>query len=194
MPIKLDDIQLDHVHCIETLEQNNFVYHQIPGRQGSVAQGLGRSSVRLRLQGICYGIKALERLEKLRKISSQQKPVIFAADIIGQAYFSKVIVEQFEVIQSTSDPEQFSYNLTVVEFAEPASGGASQDIAGVSASVKNDAASLMNAADLPDALQMGFMPEVTNPVEPLKASLEPVKEAITGLDDAVSDLKSLFAL
>lgn len=194
MAIEIAGIQLNRVHKIETIEQNNFVYHQIPGKQGNLVQNFGRDSVRLQIKGIFYGNKYLADLEKLRKIYKEQKPVEFIAEIIGQAYFSQVILERFAVVQSATDPEQFSYTLTLAEYVPPTPSQAFAQVASVDANIKADAASFMTVAMLPDALQFGSIPAITNPIEPLKASLDPIKEATSTLDGNLSDLKSLFNL
>ncbi len=194
MAIEIAGIQLNRVHQIETIEQNNFVYHQIPGKQGNLVQNFGRDSVRLQIKGIFYGNKYLVDLEKLRKIYKEQKPVEFIAEIIGQAYFSQVILERFAVVQSATDPDQFSYTLTLAEYVPPTPSQAFAQVAGVDANIKADAASFMTVAMLPDALQFGSIPAITNPIEPLKASLDPIKEATSTLDGNLSDLKSLFNL
>jgi len=174
MAIEIAGIQLNRVHQIETIEQNNFVYHQIPGKQGNLVQNFGRDSVRLQIKGIFYGNKYLVDLEKLRKIYKEQKPVEFIAEIIGQAYFSQVILERFAVVQSATDPDQFSYTLTLAEYVPPTPSQAFAQVAGVDANIKADAASFMTVAMLPDALQFGSIPAITNPIEPLKASLDPI--------------------
>lgn len=56
MAIEIAGIQLNRVHKIETIEQNNFVYHQIPGKQGNLVQNFGRDSVKLQIKGIFMAI------------------------------------------------------------------------------------------------------------------------------------------
>lgn len=191
MAVKLAGIELQRVHRIQTLEQNHFVYHRIPGMQGNLVQNLGRDSVRLQIQGIFYGIKAQESLEALRKVYKEQKPVDFMADVVGQAYFSQVTIERFEVVQSSQEPDQFSYSLAIAEYAPIAPQTSATNIDN---NIKKDAAGFMTAALLPDALQMGAMPEITNPVEPLKPALEPIQETITTLDESLAELKKIFSL
>lgn len=191
MAVKLAGIDLQRVHRIQTLEQNHFVYHRIPGMQGNLVQNLGRDSVRLEIQGIFYGVKAQESLEALRKVYKQQKPVDFMADVVGQAYFSQVTIERFEVVQSSQEPDQFSYSLAIAEYAPITSQTSATNI---DKNIKKDAAGFMTAALLPDALQMGAMPEITNPVEPLKPALEPIQETVSSLDESLAGLKALFSL
>lgn len=191
MAVKLAGIDLQRVHQVQTLEQNHFVYHQIPGFQGNLVQNLGRDSVRLQIQGIFYGIRAKESLETLRKVYKEQKPVDFMADVVGEAYFSQVTIERFEVVQSSLEPDQFSYSLAIAEYAPiPAKTSATN----INKNIKKDAAGFMTAALLPDVLQMRAMPEITNPVEPLKPSLQPIQETLSSLNESLAGLKDLFTL
>nr|AIA11712.1 Unknown Function [uncultured bacterium] len=192
MAIELAGIQLHRVHQIETLEQSNFVYHSIPGMQGSVAQDLGRDSVRLRVRGIFYGAKATQDLEALRRVYKERQPVDFLAEVVGQAYFSQVVLERFEVTQAADEPEQFSYALTIAEFVAPTA--APVTTAQVDAAIQLEAASFMTVAMLPDALQIGAIPEVTNPIEPLRGAIAPIQAAVQSVDAATAGLKALFNL
>lgn len=189
MSIEIAGITLNRVHRIKTLEQSSLVYQQVPGMQGSVVQNIGRQSTRLQVNGIFYGVKAQEDLEKLRKAYKQQKPVNFLADIVGQAYFSQVVVECFEVQQSTAYPDQFSYVLTIAEFVANQSKASPSH---VNASVKKMAIAHMAGLTLPDALKIGTLPEVSNPFAPLKVSIDPVKEIMKTLDTALDSFKGLF--
>ncbi|MBW4443402.1 MAG: DNA circularization N-terminal domain-containing protein [Plectolyngbya sp. WJT66-NPBG17] len=188
MAVEIAGIALDRIHRIRTLEQNHCVHQNVPGMQGNVIQTMGRESIRLQLEGIFYGAKARDELEKLRKVYSQQEPVDFLADIVGQAYFSQVILERFEVQQSAEDPDQFSYVLTIAESVnDPA-----MTTTNVDAGVEVNAKELMTAMTLPDVLNMGTIPEISNPVISLKTALEPIKETMQTLDEALGQFKTLF--
>jgi hypothetical protein len=191
MPIELAGIKLNRVHHIETLEQGSFIYHHIPGSQGNVAQTMGRDSVCLQLHGIFYGPRAQQDLEALRRVYQKQKAVDFLADVVGQSYFSQVIVDRFEVVQSARDPEQFSYRLTITEYVKPPPPATR---ATVDAAIKADAANFLAIATLPDLLQMGALPEVTNPIAPLMGAIAPIQAATQTLDAATTGLKALFNL
>jgi len=191
MAIELAKIQLNRVHKIATLEQAALVYHRVPGLEGNVVQELGRDSVRLQIEGIFYGAKAKDDLEALRKVYKQRQPVDFLAEIVGQAYFSQVTLERFEVRQLADYPEQFSYSLIVAEYVAPPKSAVA-DTAAVDAAIKRDAQNFMNVAMLPDSLTPGSIPNLTNPVAPLKGALSPVGEATQNLGTATGGLKSLF--
>src|SRR6476469_5653716 len=100
MPIEIAGISLPRIHRIVTREQADFISHRIPGLDGNVVQDIGRHSVRLYIEGIFYGTNAKDDLEGLRYVYKSREPVDFLADIVGQAYFSQIIVETLEVRQS----------------------------------------------------------------------------------------------
>jgi hypothetical protein len=103
-----------------------------------------------------------------------------------------VIVDRFEVVQSTRDPEQFSYRLTINEYVKSSDSIATS--AKVDAAIKADAANFLAIATLPDLLQMGALPEVTNPIVPLTGAIAPIQSATQTLDAATTGLKALFNL
>lgn len=191
MAIELGGIKLNRVHRIVTSEQANLVSHRIPGKTGNVMQDLGRDSVRLQINGIFYGAQgvASKDLEALRKIYKQRKPVDFVAEIVGQAYFSKVIVEQFEVFQLAYEPEQFSYKLVIAE--SPVETQVT-DRPNLDQGIQVEAGNLINVAIIPDVLALGSLPEITNPIEPLRGALEPVKTATQNFSAATEGLRAIF--
>jgi hypothetical protein len=190
MTIEIGDIKLNRVHRIVTLETADLISHSIPGKAGNMIQDLGRDSVRLQIHGIFYGAaNASKDLEALRKIYKQREPVDFIAEIVGQAYFSKVIIEQLEVFQLAGEPEQFSYKLAIAESPIKTTVTATNNL---DAGIQIEASNLINVATIPDALALGYLPEITNPIEPLKGALEPVKAATENLSAATEGLKAIF--
>jgi hypothetical protein len=193
MPIELAGIKIVRVHKITTLEQAAFVHHRVPGQEGNTLQNLGRDSVSLQIEGIFFGPKATEELEKLRGVYIKRQPVDFIADLMGQYYTSKVVLTRFNVTESAQEPQQFSYLLVVTEYVQPPKQPAAATAA-VNQQVKLEAKAALDIAGLPDALALGSMPEVTNPFVPLKDALEPARQASAGLQQSVSGLKTLFGL
>jgi len=190
MPVDLAGIQLKRIHKIATQEQAAFVYHRIPGLEGAVAQDLGRASVRLQIEGIFYGAEAVADMEELRKVYQQRRPVDFLADIVGRAYFGQVILDSFEVFQLARDPDQFSYTLTLVEYVAPPQPTTAT--ASVDAAIQADAQAFMDVATLPDALQTGSIPEITDPTTPLTGAVSQM-QAVTGeLDQVTQGIAGLF--
>jgi hypothetical protein len=193
MAIQLGGIQLNKVHRLVTLEQANFVLHKVPGKEGNIVQDLGRNSVQLEISGIFYGDNSREDLEAMRKLYKKREPVDFIAEIIGQAYFSQVTIERLEVFQLSQEPEQFSYTLGIAEYVPPTTPTAAA-ISNVDTAIETEAMNLMDVANLPDALQLGLLPEITNPIEPLKGVLEPIKEATKNLDEVTQGLKAILGI
>lgn len=191
MPLEIANIALTRIHHLATLEQANWVAHRIPGREGTVTQDLGRASVRLDVRGICYGPQAQGDLERLRQAYKQRQTVDFLAEVVGQAYFSQVIIEQFEVAQRAEAPEEYSYRLIVAE-AVPAQAKSSS--AAVQPKIKAKTANFMTATLLPDALKMGAIPEVSNPFEPLRKSIDPIQDATQSIDADTQGLRDLLGL
>ena len=191
MPIQLADLSLNRVHRITTLEETAFVHHRVPGAAGDVLQDLGRRSVRLRVEGICYGAKAKEELEQLRGLYAAREPVDFIADVVGQTYVSRVALDRLEVAEHARDPEQFTWTLTVSEYVEPPARGEAA-LEAVEANVQLEAAALLDIASLPDALSLGSLPEITNPFVPLSGALSPVAEAAGALQQSMTGLKILL--
>ncbi|MCA0350518.1 MAG: hypothetical protein LCH85_00850 [Chloroflexi bacterium] len=190
MALELAGIALQRVHRIQTLEQRAAVYHHVLGMAGDVSQQFGRHSVCLQIEGICYGAEAQTMLDQLRGIYLKQEPVEFIADIVGQGYVAKVTLDQFQVTQQAYEPDQYSYRLQIVEYAAPSKSKVAA--AQVNASIKTQAVQLTTLASLPDALAFGSLPEITNPVEPLKTALDPVREAASSLSDSLGALRSLL--
>lgn len=190
MTIEVDGVLLERVHRLQTLEQAAYVYQHVPGMAGDVTQHLGRNSVRLQIEGICYGAQAQPMLERLRSIYLKQTPVEFIADIVGQGYIAKVTLDHFAVTQQANEPDQYSYCLQVVEYVAPPKQ--STGAATVNSKIQGDAKLLLDTASLPDALTLGSLPELTNPFEPLNTALDPVREVATSLTDSLGALRGLL--
>ncbi|MBU6349435.1 MAG: DNA circularization N-terminal domain-containing protein [Chloroflexi bacterium] len=250
MGIELGKVRFPRVHRIVTLEQAAFVYHHIPGQEGDRVQNMGRSSVRLQIEGIFYGPKALDNLGTLRNLYLKREPVDFVADITSGAYAGKVTIDRLDVVQSASAQEQYSYVLIISEYVPPPKPVVKQrapaqpagsrrppakrgvrsptarrpgkgDIANptvaklvrpgppvagldegtltrssdtrlIDQKVKVSAKERLALSTMPDALTLGSMPEVTNPIVPLKGALEPLQGAKDGLAGSLGGLTQVI--
>lgn len=192
MPIEIGGIQLSRVHRLATLEEAALAAHRIPGLEGSVVQDLGRASVQLQVEGIFYGATARDDLEALRALYKSREPVDFLAEIVGEAYFSQVVVTRFEVFEVAGNPDELSYVLHVLEYVEPPEPEAAADFGSIDASILGDAKSFMEAATLPDLI--GSIPNITNPLAPLEGAMDGVEEALSGLGAVTEPLQSLFGI
>ena len=191
MAIELNGIELTQVHKITTLESGGFINHQLPGMQGELSQDIGRHSLQLQIDGIFYGSEKDESLKKLREIYLKREPVEFLAQITGQAYAAKVLVESLRVMETGGHVDQYTYQLVIAEFIEPPSSSPA-GTAAVNAQVKLEAMEIMDLMEIPDLLALGSIPELSNPIEPLKGVLTPVQEASSAFIEASQGLKLLL--
>src|SRR5262245_25066080 len=106
---------------------------------------MGRASVQLQIEGIFYGATAQDDLEALRALFKNREPVDFLAEIVGEAYFSQVVITRFEVFEVAGSPDELSYVLHVMEHVEPPEPEAAADFAAVDASILDAAQSFMAA-------------------------------------------------
>lgn len=191
MPIEIAGITLKRIHRINTLEKARFVRHAVPGLEGDLVQNLGRNSVFLRIEGIFYGSNAQDDLETLRDAYKAREPVDFLADVVGHAYFSQVVLSQFEVVQRAEEPEQFSYALSIVEYVPPPEpeSGFGLDVPGMDLAIGLEALDFMDMIQLPDLLSL---PEFQDPAPLLEPIQTGVKNLLSPMKDAFDTLNSLF--
>lgn len=187
MSIELADIQLPRIHRLSTVERADFASHRVPGLSGNLVQDLGRASVVICIEGIFYGPEAADKLDELRAAYKNRQPVDFLADIVGQSYFSQVVIEQLEVWQRAGEPEQFSYNLLIREYVPPPQPATTlpEDLSAVDTGILEEALGFMDALALPDLLSL---PNVSDPTPPLATALEGVESALSPLEGAASGL------
>ncbi len=145
MAVRIARIDLNGVQAIVTDEGRRWVEQHIPGRAGSLFQELGRSAVRLQLEGLLWGEDALESLESLRAAQAEAKPVPFAADVTAGMDFTDVLIDTLQVRQLAGYRHRYWYRLHVREHVEepPAPGAA---LAEVDAAVEADAAAWADGA------------------------------------------------
>ena len=189
MSIEIGGIKLNRVHRLATQEQAALVAHSIPGLEGNVIQDLGRTSVYLRMEGIFYGLTALDDLEALRALYKKREPVDFLAEIVGESYFSQVMITRFEVTEAAGRPDELDYVLHLMEYVEPPEPSAAPDLTAVDASILDDAKNFMAAATLPDLMSS---PNISNPLGPLGNALDGVTAGMAGLTSASDKMNSLF--
>ena len=162
--------------------------YRVPGLDGELAQELGRQSVRLRIEGIFYGEEAEIELAKLRKVYQQKKAVEFLADIIGNAYFAEVLIDQLAIRQKAQEPDQFSYSLVITEYVKPPEAVLLESPA-VDLGILSEAQSFMDAVRLPGLLDL---PEFKDPTKPLDNMLSGLRLALEPLDQEEQTINQLF--
>ncbi len=191
MAIELHGIDLENVHRITTLESGGFVAHHVPGGQGDLIQDTGRKSLQLQIDGILYGEKKDEDLKKLRDAYIKREAVEFLAQLTGQAYAAKVVIDTLRVMETGKFTNQYTYLLVIQEYVEPPSSGP-VGLDNVNKQIGIEAMEIMDVMEIPELLALGSVPELSNPVAPLKDALTPVQEASKALIDSVSGLKTIL--
>ncbi|WP_224241996.1 DNA circularization N-terminal domain-containing protein [Hyalangium gracile] len=140
MAVRIARVDLHGVQAIVTDEGRRWVEQHIPGRAGSLFQELGRSAVRLQLEGLLWGEDALEALEALRTAQAEAEPVPFSADITAGMDFTDVLIDTLQVRQVAGYRDRYWYRLQVREHVEePPEPEAA--LSEVDAAVEADAAS-----------------------------------------------------
>ena len=191
MPIEIAGITLSKIHKIATLEVADFAGHRIPGLEGTVVQNLGRESVVLEIEGIFYGESAQDDLESLRDVYKAKEPVDFLAEIVGQAYFSEVILQQFEVDQKAEYPGQFSFSLQVAEYVPPPEpiSDFGPDFPSVDELIGLEALDFMDMMQLPDLLSL---PDFGDPSAPLNSIIDNLSGSLDSVNGDAQELGGLF--
>lgn len=189
MPIELAGITLNRIHKVATLENADFPGHRIPGLAGTVFQDTGRHSTRLLVEGIYYGENAKEDLEKLRDVYKKREETDFLAEIVGQAYFSQVVIDRLEVVQAAADPEQFSFRMVLAEYVPPPAPEAGFGLPGVDDLLALDALDFMDMIQLPDLLSV---PGFGDPTPPLRTVLDSVGGVLNEANQPAQELSDLF--
>ncbi|MES0488419.1 MAG: DNA circularization N-terminal domain-containing protein [Leptospirales bacterium] len=191
MAIELAEIELKRVHRIVTQEPTAFVRHAIPGMDGDMVQNLGRGSVRLLIEGIFYGPEAANDLEKLRGLYRKAQPVEFLAEITGQSYFGEVTLEDYRVWQLASEPDQYSYTLTIAEYLKPPEPETVE--VPVATEVESQIKDLASKA-----MDLVSLPKLENPLPALEKALADIQKGIELLalspNSIIESLRPVFGL
>jgi hypothetical protein len=97
-----------------------YVRFDIPGMQGSLFQDMGRTAVRLEIEGTITGKNALAAVEMLRSRFKGGNPVSFCSDISGASDITMVVIDDLRVSGVTGAKDRYEYRITLKEYHEPA--------------------------------------------------------------------------
>ena len=140
----VSSISLDKLTRVTVEERLRVAYHAVPGMDGDAAQVMGRSSVQVIIDGVFFGEKGSDSLRNLRTLYLRGEPLDFHAEAVGEGYFGKVLITGLQVFQRASGPDEFSYRCQLVEYAEPGSKSANQQLAPVESSIQQEAEKRIN--------------------------------------------------
>lgn len=144
MAVELAGVALDKLVHIAVHQRAGFVHHRVPGGSGSLTQNLGRPSVVVVFQGIFFGADARDQLVQLRDRYLAREPVDFLAEVVGEGYFSQVVIERLWVSQRAGAADQFDYACEVVEYVPPPPPASANLLGEIDAGLLDEAAGLMD--------------------------------------------------
>ncbi|HKQ72627.1 MAG TPA: hypothetical protein VJ810_02790 [Blastocatellia bacterium] len=146
MAVQIGGIELTKLTKVAVRERARIAHHVVPGLAGDLAQVLGRPSVEISLSGIFFGAEAASQLGELRALHLEQQPVDFFADVVGEGYFSQVLLTRLEVSQLAGEFDQFNFTFEAVEYVEPPEPAMTDALAGLNTDLLGEAASFMDDA------------------------------------------------
>lgn len=180
------------VPCIEhigTIESRRLARLAVPGLQGDLQHDLGADSLMVEICGTLAGDEGRDDfLQNLRDQFHAGQPVAFVADILTATELDKVVIEALEVRERNDAASSFSYRVVLREYVEPpAAPGALDDLGADLDDELADAGKLgLDGLELPGLL--GSIPDVGDPVPPLRSALDGVKAAVGDLTAPLTKL------
>ena len=184
----LADFELDGLEAIESFEQRVLAEHRVPGLAGSYLQDMGTEPNLILITGTKAGDDARDAfLEKIRDLFNKGEAVTFTADINTATDLTDVLIERLQVAEVSGSPDTFRYLITLRKYIKPPEPPATGLL---DAGILGDAQSLVGALSTLD--QLGSIPNIGNPTEPLAGAVDDVQSATSTLPGLVSRLSALF--
>lgn len=186
------------VPCIESircLEGRRLARLGVPGLAGDLHQDLGATSLVVEITGSLQGDETRDTfLEAVREMLNAGEPVAFVADILTATELEQVLIEELDVSEHNQSAGGFSYRLVLRQYVEPPEPPAPFDDLGADLDAELDLLSELglDGLELPDLL--GDIPDLGNPVEPLRPALAGVDQATRGIGDLLGGLTSRLGL
>jgi hypothetical protein len=112
-------VQLRQITKITTADKRILVEHQVPGLEGNLFQNLGRAAVKISFNGSFQGAGSKEDLTRIRQKFKDGTPCSFNADITGMSDITKVLIEEFALMETAGEPNKLTYSITLREYREP---------------------------------------------------------------------------
>jgi hypothetical protein len=189
----LGDWEIPRIAAIQSIERRAFAELATPGRVGSLFQDMNRAPTVVAIRGSLYGNEA--RDEFLNEVRSRFKagaPVTFVADIVTATDVQYVIIETLHFQENGVRPDQTDYLIVLRESPPPPPPP--DPLGGLDAGLLDQAGSFLDsvsgALDLIEGL--GNIPDIGDPTPQVRAALDQVRSATTGLQTAATLFASLF--
>lgn len=133
MKIELDGIMLSetqeepgggitdgkNVTNLNVSNKRNAVPHDLPGMMGSAFQDLGRAAVVVSFEGIISGANAKGTVEAIRGKFQKGEPVPFNSDLSGTSDITKVLIDDFRLLDTAGSKDRYNYSVILKEYKEP---------------------------------------------------------------------------
>lgn len=198
MALELAGISLEKLTRVEVRERARFARHAVPGLSGDLIQDMGRPSVEVAFQGIFYGADAQDRLKELRDKYLAREPVDFICEVIGEGYFSQVVIDSLHVAQRAGYADQFDFACEVSEYVPPPPSAVVDPLGGLDADLLGEAAAFMDGVQ--DALAavsdlanlLGSVPSFGDPTTRLPGMLDSFTGAAGGGTSALTTIAGLL--
>ncbi len=108
-----------NVTNLNVSNKRNSVPHDLPGMMGSAFQDLGRAAVVISFEGIISGANAKGTVETLRGKFQKGEAVPFNSDLSGSSDITKVLIDDFRLLDTAGSKDRYSYSIVLKEYKEP---------------------------------------------------------------------------
>ena len=189
----LGEWEIPRISGIRSLERRRFAELEVPGLKGSLFQDLNTTPTRIEIVGSLYVVESRNGfLETVRGRFAAGEPVTFVADIVTSTSVEYVIIESLEFEESGHAPDQTDYRIVLRESPPPPPPP--DPFGDIDAGLLDEAGNLVDsvtgALDAIDAL--GSIPDIGDPTPPVRQSMDRVRTATTGIQQAGTLLAGLF--
>ncbi len=198
MTVELGSLVLEHLTHVSMREQTRLVQHPVPGFDGDFIQTLGRPAVGVYFEGIFYGTTAASELDQLRQAHLAQTPVDFFTEVVGEGYFTQVLITQLAVTQRVQFLNQFDFACEVIEYIEPPVPTTANPLLDIDAELAGEAAAFMDGVQnsLEQVAQLSDLaanlPNFGNPTADLNQILGDFMGATAGAGSTLSAVQALI--
>ena len=187
----IGEVEVPSIERVATTESRRLATIGVPGLAGDLTHDLGSASLAVEIIGSLAGDEAREDfLGALRPPFQAGEPVDFVADITTATELEQVLIERLDVDEVNQAAGGFRYRIVLRQHVEPPAPPPAVDDFGLDLGILDEiddlAGGLLDGLELPDLL--GAVPDIADPLPPLMAALDGVRQATAGLADLLTPL------
>ena len=185
--------EVPRIERIAAGETRRLAVLPVPGLSGDLHQDLGRSAMVVEISGALYGDEARDEfLKRLREKYLAGEPVSFVADIVKESELEEVLIESFDLEESSERPDQFFYRVRLREYTEPPEPPGIGDDFGLDleADLGLDALLGLDLLDIPGLVPP--LPEIGDMLSPLKPAAQELKNQVSKAGAVLKPLQDLL--